>query len=115
MAEQHRSGKVNSSRQEEELRLGWRMAGLAFTMASEAGAGALMGWLVDHFAGTAPTGLLVGSIAGIAVGMLSFVRGAFALNKLLANQDLSKIKPLPPPESPDSEEKEEDNDDDWKD
>src|SRR4029453_2192445 len=111
MVEQHRSGKVNLSQQEEELRLGWRMAGLAFTMASEAGAGALMGWLVDHFAGTAPTGLLGGSIAGIAVGLLSFVRGAFALNKLLANQDLSKIKPLPPPQ----EEEQEDNDDDWKD
>ena len=114
MAEQHRSGKINPSRQEEELQLGWRMAGLAFTMASEAGAGAILGWLVDHFAGTAPTGLLVGSIAGIAVGMLSFIRGAFALNKLLANQDLSKIKPLPPPPEPDAEDKEE-QDDDWKD
>ena len=112
MAEQRQSGKTNPSRQEEELRLGWRMAGLAFTMASEAGAGALIGWLVDHFAGTGPTGLLVGSIAGIAVGMLSFIRGAFALNKVLASQDLSKIKPLPPPED---EEDDKQEDDDWKD
>lgn len=108
MATENRQNRA--SQEDEELRLGWRMAGLAFTMSSEAAAGTLVGWLVDYFAGTTPTGLLTGAIIGIAVGMLSFIRGAFQLNKLRSQQDLKKIKPLPPDQS-----KEDQPDNDWKD
>lgn len=77
----------------EELRLGWRMAGLAFTMASEVAAGALLGWVADRMAGTAPNGILVGALLGIAVGMLGFIRGGLKLNRLLTEQEQRRRRP----------------------
>jgi F0F1-type ATP synthase assembly protein I len=84
--------KPKSGTEAEEIRLGWRMAGLAFTMSSEVAAGALVGWAIDHFFGTPGSDrwLLIGSIAGICVGMLSFIRGGLALNKLLQQQEQKK-------------------------
>ena len=38
----------------EEMRIGFRMMGLAWQMVTEVLAGAGVGWVVDHFAGTAP-------------------------------------------------------------
>ena len=69
------------------MRLGWRMAGLAFVMSSEAAAGALVGWVIDYFAGTDSRWLLIGGITGIAVGLLSFAKGALTLNRMLAKQE----------------------------
>ena len=56
----------SKAQNEAETRLGWRMAGLAFTMSSEVAAGAILGWLVDWLAGTKPKGLIIGAIVGIA-------------------------------------------------
>lgn len=88
------------------------MAGLAFTMASEVTAGALVGMTIDHFAKTPPRWLLIGAITGIAVGMLSFIRGALAMNRLVSAQERERaargitppapLKDEPPP-----------NDDSW--
>lgn len=79
------------------------MAGLAFTLSSEVAAGAVLGLVIDHFAATAPRWLLVGSITGIAVGMLSFVRGAFAMNRVVGQSERDRAargipwpRPLPP-------------------
>jgi F0F1-type ATP synthase assembly protein I len=97
-------GKMVGGRMDEqEARLGWRMAGLAFTMASEAGAGALFGWIVDYFAGTAPNGLLVGAVLGIAVGMFSLIRGAIAMNRLLSQQEAKRKLPKALPPEPDDD------------
>jgi F0F1-type ATP synthase assembly protein I len=101
---------------DDETRLGWRMAGLAFVMSSEAAAGAGIGWLIDHFAGTGTRWLLIGAIVGIAVGMLSFIKGALALNRLLTQQERERKArgiPLPPPLPDEPEEDDGEPDDDW--
>ena len=55
---------------------------MGWTLASEIIAGALIGWAVDHFSGrTAPWGVVVGTIAGVVVGMTTFLRSAFAANR----------------------------------
>ena len=38
--------------------------------------GAALGWAVDHFAGTAPWGLLVGMAMGFCAGVMNVVRAA---------------------------------------
>jgi F0F1-type ATP synthase assembly protein I len=87
-----------------ETQLGWRMAGLAFLLSSEVAAGALIGWGVDHFAHTQPKGLMYGAIAGICVGMLSFIRGGLALNRLVTRNEAQRGLPPPlKPSPPDAE------------
>ena len=83
------------------------MGGLGMEVAGAVVAGALLGWAFDHWRGTAPTGVLVGSLVGIAVGMWSLIRGALKLNRLLDRHHptAGRGKPLPP--------EEEDGDDDW--
>lgn len=96
-------------RVEGEIRIGWRMGGLGMEVASEVAAGVLLGWGYDKWRGTAPTGLLVGSIAGIVVGLWTLVYGAFKLNRLLDRQypTAGRGTPLPPDEDSG------DDDDDW--
>jgi len=54
--------------------------GQAFRLSAEfvAGviAGGVIGWLVDHFAGTSPWGLIVCLILGFFAGMLNLLRAA---------------------------------------
>ena len=66
---------------EGEIRVGWRMGGLGMEVAAQVGAGALLGWLYDRWRGTAPTGLLVGAVIGIVVGLWSLIKGALKLNR----------------------------------
>jgi F0F1-type ATP synthase assembly protein I len=87
VAEARPSAKSDS---EAEVAIGWKLAGLGFQVASEVGAGALLGWLVDGWLNSAPTGLLVGSIAGIAVGLWSLIRGALRLNRQLDSISLRR-------------------------
>ena len=49
---------------------------MGFALATELVAGAFLGWLVDQLAGTSPAGLLIGAIAGLVVGMTTFIRSA---------------------------------------
>jgi F0F1-type ATP synthase assembly protein I len=73
------SGKAQSA---EQLRILWRIAGMAFMVSAEVGAGALIGWVVDRWRGAdGQVGLLVGGIAGIIVGIYGFVRAAFRLTQ----------------------------------
>lgn len=67
----------------QEVAIGWKLAGLGFQTASEVGAGALLGWLADRWLNTAPAGILIGSMAGISVGLWSLIRGALKLNRQL--------------------------------
>jgi F0F1-type ATP synthase assembly protein I len=57
------------------------MGGMGMEVASQVGAGALLGWLWDRWRGTAPTGLLVGAVIGIVVGLWSLIRGGLKLNR----------------------------------
>ena len=73
--------RPRGARERRENSIGWRMAGLAMQTSSEVIAGALLGWVVDRWAGTSPTWLLVGGIAGIAVGLTTLIRGAMKANR----------------------------------
>ncbi len=73
----------NQDKIEGEVRIGWRMGGLGMEVASQVAAGALLGWAFDSWQNTAPTGLLVGSVTGIVIGLWSLIRGALKLNALL--------------------------------
>ena len=72
-----------SSREDFDTRIGWRMAGLGLEVGTTVMAGALIGWLVDRWRGTGTTGILVGGLIGIALGMTALIRGSLRLNKLL--------------------------------
>ncbi|HWD66560.1 MAG TPA: AtpZ/AtpI family protein [Caulobacteraceae bacterium] len=39
-----------------------------------------LGWLVDHFAGTSPFGLLIGLMVGLVVSLVMVVRTALAMS-----------------------------------
>ncbi len=64
-------------------RIGWRMAGLGWEFTSHVLAGLLLGWGVDWLFSVKPWGIAGGAIAGLAVGMLQFIRRAAALNREL--------------------------------
>ena len=81
---------LNPSREEQEIRLGWRMAGLGMQVASEVGAGALLGWLVDWRFHTDPWGLVTGGAVGIVVGLTSLLVSAWRLNKELDRKPPSR-------------------------
>lgn len=61
-----------------------------------------LGWLVDHFAGTAPFGVLIGLLVGVVGSLVMVVRTAMAMSA----KDLSARGGTPPPAAPDT------NDDD---
>src|SRR5690554_6269635 len=65
----------------EETRLLWRLAGMGFQFGTEIIAGVLLGWFVDRTFGTNPWGVMIGSLAGIAVATLDMVRKAMRLNR----------------------------------
>ncbi|MDZ4830800.1 MAG: AtpZ/AtpI family protein [Phycisphaerae bacterium] len=90
-----------------ETQIGWKMAGLGMQVTSEVGAGALIGFLVDLWRGQGHTGVLVGAIAGICVGLFTLIRRSLALNRQLDRVAPSKGRgtPIPPrdPVDPDAE------------
>ena len=93
-----------------EIRVGWKMSGLGMEVAAQVAAGAMLGWLYDRWRGTGSTGLLVGAVAGIAVGLWSLVRGALKLNRELERHcpTAGRAVALPPDEEdPDDWERDE--------
>lgn len=109
------SGRPSRSRGdvEGEIRIGYRMAGIGFEVATEVAAGALIGWGIDAWLDSEPKGLLIGAILGIAVGMWSLVNGTLKLNREMDRQHptAGRGKPIPPPD----DEGEKDPWDDWND
>ncbi len=101
------TGRPRRDDVESEIRIGWRMGGLGMEVAGAVVAGALLGLAFDRWRGTTPTGVLVGSVVGIVVGMWSLIRGALKLNRLLDRHHptAGRGKPLPPGDG--------DGDDDW--
>jgi len=77
------TARTKSATEREEMRIGFRMMGLAWAMLSEVLAGLGIGWLVDHFWGTAPTGMTIGACIGILVAMYSLIRGGLSMNAYL--------------------------------
>ncbi|MBL9140720.1 MAG: AtpZ/AtpI family protein [Phycisphaerae bacterium] len=78
---------LDPARQERETRVGWKMAGAAMQTSSEVAAGVALGWLVDHFGGTRPWGLLVGGCVGIVVALATLMRIAWKMNKEMDRND----------------------------
>jgi len=93
---------------EAEIRVGWKMGGLGMEVAGQLVAGALLGWLYDRWRGAGTTGLLVGSLIGIVVGLWSLIRGALKLHRELERQSpiQGRGKHRPPDDT-------DDWDDDW--
>ena len=83
---------------EGEMQVGWRMGGLGMEVAAQVAAGALLGWLFDRLRGSGQTGLLVGSVIGIVVGLWSLIRGALKLNRELERRHPTsgRGRPIPP-------------------
>ena len=109
--------KQRQSRQAEsdaEIRVGWKMGGLGMEVAAQVAAGAVLGWLYDRWRGAGTTGILVGSLIGIAVGLGSMIRGALKLNRELERQSpiAGRGRPLPPGDAGDDDLKD-DWDEDW--
>lgn len=94
------------------------MGGLGMETTSQVVAGAVLGWLWDRWQGTAPTGVTIGAIAGILVGMWSLIKGALKLNRDFQKvaPPQGSVKPLPPDSDEDDwdSDREKDDWDDWK-
>ena len=56
-----------------------------------------LGWLVDHFAGTGPFGLLIGLMVGLVLSLVMVVRTALAMSAQSAKAG------TPPPAAPDTD------------
>jgi F0F1-type ATP synthase assembly protein I len=99
----------SSRAEQEEIRVGWRMAALAMEVAAQVGGGAVLGWLFDRWQGTT-SGVLIGAVAGIVVGLFSLIRGALKLNKQLerSSPTTGRGKPLPFKEEEDKIDSEDD-------
>ena len=63
-----------------------RSATMGWTLVCEIIAGILLGMGVDWLAGTNRVFLIVGAIAGLIVGMTSFIRSAMKENRRLARE-----------------------------
>ena len=59
----------------------WRLSGMGLELATHILAGALLGWVLDYWLNTEPTLLIVGTIAGVIVGMTEFIRTALKAQK----------------------------------
>lgn len=101
---------------EDEIRVGFKMAGIGMEVASQVLGGVLLGWLFDYWQGTAPKGAYTGAIIGIVVALSSLIRGTLKLNAQLEKRHptAGRGKPLPFPDEPDEEDKKKD-DDGWPD
>jgi len=101
------AGKPNrrSKDVEAEIRIGYRMAGIGFEVASEVAAGAILGWLADRWLGSTPNGLLIGSIIGIVVALWTLIQRTLRLNKLLDRQHptAARGRPIPYDDDEDDE------------
>ena len=71
-----------------QLQLMWRLAGMAFMLSSEAAAGLFLGWLLDQWLQTPGRWIMIGGITGIVVGLTTFLRAAFRINKHMSKNKL---------------------------
>ena len=79
---------ARETREEKDVRLGWRMAGLAGETASHVLAGVLLGWGASELFG-GDYWIIVGGGLGIVTGIAGLIRGGLKLNNQL---DLARGK-----------------------
>lgn len=90
-------GPSRRGESESEIRVGWKMSGLGMEVAAQVAAGAMLGWLFDRWRGTGSTGLLVGAVIGIVVGLGNLIRGALKLNRELERHSPTAGRTTAPP------------------
>lgn len=81
--------RAASPKENPDVRVGWRMAGLASETVSYVLAGGLLGWVLEELLGSSlwlPFGFGVGIVTGIAV----LLRGALKLNRAMERQQAKK-------------------------
>jgi len=83
-------------RDEAERQRLWRLTGMGGTLATEVLAGAAIGWLLDRLFGTKPTFIVVCTVLGVVIGMVTFIRRA--------SREVHKVpSKLPPPLPPEDD------------
>jgi len=77
--------RSGSSREDKRNPL-WRMSGMGIELASHIVAGLLIGWLLDYWLKTSPLWLVIGTVAGVVVGMVDFIRSALKAQRQATRQ-----------------------------
>ena len=91
-------------RDEAERQRLWRLTGMGGTLTTEVLAGAAIGWLLDRVFDTKPWLLVICTVAGVTVGMVTFISRA--------SREIRQVPgKLPPPLEPDDDESGEPEDD----
>lgn len=110
MAPEPAASRRTSSQEAAEVRIGWKMAGIGMTVASEVAAGALLGFLYDLWRGSGRTGIIVGSLVGIAVGLWTLISQTLKLNRQLdiLAPTRGRGRPIPPEEYDDDRQDQDD-------
>lgn len=62
----------------------WKASGMGMELTGAILGGALVGWLIDKWLGSAPTGVIIGLVIGMVGGGLNFVRAAMRMNRRAA-------------------------------
>ena len=92
--EQARAGTEKNAKADGAPSGGMQGMGLALRVASEFASGVLvgagLGWLLDHFLGTTPWGMIVLLLLGFAAGVLNVLR---AVGKVAQPEE--RVKPRP--------------------
>jgi len=88
------ASRASGARGPEELRIVLRMTALGFQFIGEIAAAVLIGYGIDWWRGTFPFWTSVFSIGGIVIALISLVRNALRMNKLLERE--SKPRSSPP-------------------
>lgn len=68
---------------ERTQRAGWALMGAGWEFVSQVAAGLLIGWGIDWYFGLEHWGKLGGAIAGVLVGMWTFIRRALRIERSL--------------------------------
>ena len=78
----------------------WKLSGLGVEFASQVVAGLLLGLFIDHQFGTRPRWILIGTVAGLLVGMSTMLRSAIKANKRALEETRKRQDEDPTPKTP---------------
>ncbi|MEM7228024.1 MAG: AtpZ/AtpI family protein [Planctomycetota bacterium] len=106
------NGKTDlSAARDDYSRRMWSMASMGATLTSEILAGTGIGWLLDKVFDTAPWCLVGGTIAGLTVGMTTFLRSALSESRQ-AGRDARRMAASIEPDGSTTEQIDDHDDDD---